>query len=288
MRHLNASKKMTNKKTKKRKTTRRKKQSSWKKPTLIGFVCMLLVGAPIGGTAYLWSQGIIQDHISRVEQSSVNASMKAGFVLDEVFVHGRQETSREDILKALSVKRGQPIVDFDPVASREKIEALGWVESASVERKLPNHIIVKLKERVPAAIWQKGKWYSLIDSDGIEISEADVNRYNHLKVITGDDAPKHTMELLHIINQVPGLKKRVVGAAWVGDRRWTLHLDNKISIRLPADEAQKAWRKLSTLIEEHNLLNRDIELIDLRQPDRTIIRMTGSGAKRLLEDEENA
>lgn len=283
-----SSKTSTTKQTTKRKSTRRKKKSSWKMPVLIGVACSVLFGAPVGGVAYLWSQGIIQQHIEKAENMGLKASMDAGFVLSEVFVHGRKETARTDILSALNVKRGQPLIHFDPIISREKIEALGWVETASVERKLPDQIIVKLKERVPAAIWQQGKRYTLVDSDGVEISEADVDRYAHLKVLTGEDAPKHTMELINIINQVPDLRKRVIGAAWVGDRRWTLHLDNKISIRLPADAPQVAWKKLSTMIEDHDLLNRDIELIDLRQPDRTIIRMTGSGAKRLLSEEENA
>ena len=269
-------------------TSRRKKQAGWKKPVFIGLTAAVLLGAPAGGAAYLWSQGIIQDHMARAEKVSLQASMEAGFVLDEVFVHGRKEASGKDILEALSVERGQPLVNFDPEEARKRVEALGWVEKASVQRKLPNNIIVKLTERVPVAIWQSADRYVLVDKSGVEISTEDVGRYTHLKVLTGEDAPKHTLDLLHIINQTPELQKRVVGAAWVGDRRWTLHLDNKISVRLPAENPQQAWRKLALMIQDHDLLSRDIELIDMRQPDRTVIRMTGSGAKRLLGDEENA
>ena len=290
MRSVKASKKTAVKKATPRKktTARRKKQASWKKPAFIGLTALTLLGVPAGGTAYLWSQGIIQNHMEKAEQASLKASMKAGFVLDEVFVHGRKETSGSDILTALGVERGQPLVNFDPTQARERVEALGWVKKASVERKLPNNIIVKLTERVPVAIWQSGENYVLVDKDGVEISRADVGRYTHLKVLTGEEAPKHTMNLLRIIDQTPELQKRVIGAAWVGDRRWTLHLDNKVSVRLPAENPQLAWRKLAVMIQDHDLLSRDIELIDLRQPDRTIIRMTGSGAKRLLGDEENA
>ncbi|MDX1737804.1 MAG: FtsQ-type POTRA domain-containing protein, partial [Alphaproteobacteria bacterium] len=210
------------------------------------------------------------------------------FVLKEVLVQGRQETNAEDILNAIGMRRGDPMLDFNADEVRKKIEALGWVETASVERKLPDHIIVRLRERVPAAIWQNDKEYILVDRNGVEITKEKIDKYAHLKVLTGKDAPKHALSLLNIIEQVPDLKEHVIGAAWVSDRRWTLHLKDKISVRLPADNPQLAWRKLALMIQDHDLLNRDIELIDLRQPDRTIIRMTGSGAKRILGDEENA
>ncbi|MTI10777.1 cell division protein FtsQ/DivIB [Curvivirga aplysinae] len=290
MRSIKSTKKTTAKKTTSRKKAapRRKKQASWKKPVFIGLTVATLLGLPAGGTAYLWSQGIIQDHIERVEKASLHASMQAGFVLDEVFVHGRKETSGADILAALAVERGQALINFDPEDARKRIEALGWIEKASVERKLPNNIVIRLTERIPVAIWQSGDRYVLVDKSGAEISTGDVGRYTHLKVLTGEDAPQHTLDLLRIIDQTPELQKRVIGAAWVGDRRWTLHLDNKVSVRLPAENPHQAWRKLAVMIQDHDLLSRDIELIDLRQPDRTIIRMTGSGAKRLLGSEENA
>lgn len=288
MRSVKTSKKSNVKKPTKRKAARRKKQLGWKKPVLLGLTALTLLGAPAGAGYYFWQKGVIQDHLNRMEVASLDASMKAGFVLNEVFVHGRKETASADILKALNVKRGQPMVHFDPVDAQEKIEALGWVETASVKRELPNNIIVRIKERVPAAIWQEGKSYTLVDRNGVKISSEDVKRFTHLKVLTGDNAPKNTLALLRIVDQVPDLRERVIGAAWVGDRRWTLHMDNEVSIQLPSENPELAWRKLAVMIQDHDLLNRDIEMIDLRQPDKTVIRMTGSGAKRLLGDEEKA
>ena len=44
------------------------------------------------------------------------------------------------------------LVDLDEVKAR--LELLPWVEEASVGRVLPDRLVVDIKEREPAAIWQ--------------------------------------------------------------------------------------------------------------------------------------
>ena len=63
----------------------------------------------------------------------------------------------------------------------------------------------------------------------------------------------------------------VVVAVRVGDRRWDLHLQSKIVVRLPEDEVGAALHRLSVLITQEKILDRDIAAVDLRVPDRLII-----------------
>jgi cell division protein FtsQ len=52
-------------------------------------------------------------------------------------------------------------------ARRSALEELPWVESASVQRILPNHIRVEITERTPIAFLRNGTELALIDGQGV-------------------------------------------------------------------------------------------------------------------------
>ena len=58
------------------------------------------------------------------------------------------------------------LLGIDLQASRKRLEAIDWVEWATVERRLPDTLYVTLKERRAVAIWQNGTEYTLIDANG--------------------------------------------------------------------------------------------------------------------------
>ena len=266
---------------------RRKAPPAWRKPILLGTGLLGLFGSMAGGTAWLWQSGIILHSYEQITEQLHQATLEAGLTIREVYVTNRHRTDKGEILRALNVSIGQSILTFNPETARQNIEALGWVKSAIVERKVPDRLIIHLEEREPAAIWQKNDEYFLVDLEGTLISQKDVKLFPDLKVITGDDAPRHTAELLQVLQQAPQLKKQVVGAVWVGNRRWNIKLENNVSVRLPEQDPHAAWKRLSVLIKEHELLSREIRAIDLRQSDRLVIRMTDVGAQKLMIPEED-
>ena len=89
----------------------------------------------------------------------------------------------------------------------------------------------------PAAIWQQGSSFRLIDRDGHLISDVDIARFARLPVVVGAEAPQHTADLLDMLAREPDLAGRVRGAAWVGERRWNLHFDNGVDVKLPEEVA---------------------------------------------------
>ena len=74
--------------------------------------------------------------------------------------------------------------------------------------------------------------------------------------------------------------RRVTAAVWVGGRRWNLRLEDQIDVRLPAQNPEHAWKKLVELDQEHALLDRDITTVDMRIPDRLIVRMRPEAARK--------
>jgi len=59
----------------------------------------------------------------------------------------------------------------------------------------------------------------------------------------------------------------------VGERRWNLRLANGVEVRLPEEGAEAALAELVRLERENNVLARDIKAIDLRFPDRFIVKL---------------
>ncbi|MFO1189133.1 MAG: cell division protein FtsQ/DivIB [Alphaproteobacteria bacterium] len=228
----------------------------------------------------LWQAGLVDLAVDRVTEALLEASGDFGLRIENVLVEGRSETGRTALLEAFGHGRGDPVFAVDTRAARARIEALPWVRSALVERRLPDTIYLRLAERRPMALWQRGETFVVVDWDGVVVEKNDVIRFRNLPVIVGDDAPVEAARLFAFMETAPNLKARVVAAVRVGQRRWNLRLDNGIDVRLPETEPALAWAQFVELERGQKLTSRDIVAIDLRQPGRLIVQMTPSGATR--------
>jgi cell division protein FtsQ len=234
----------------------------------------LTVVATAAGAVYWTNNADLQTRTAKaLRQMSADFTVGAGFIVGEVYVTGRKEVSREKLLAALAVKLGDPILFFDPDTARKRVLEIGWVARARIERRLPRTIIVTLTERTPIAIWQHDNRFMLVDRNGNVIGRDGLDRYRHLKVIIGKDAPKHAADLLAMLRREPDLNDRVTHAIRVGGRRWDLRLGDAINVRLPAKDAESAWRKLTELEKEFGLLGSDINTVDLRIPGQMSVRV---------------
>lgn len=235
-----------------------------------------LAALAVGGPWALWRAGIAQHGLNRVAQSAVALTGMAGLVVEKVVVEGQVETSGQDVLTALGVVPGMPILAVDPREARERLEQIPWVREAAVERRMPGIVQVRLVERVPMALWQHAGRFVLIDRHGAQIETHDVGRFNKLPHIVGDDAGKVAGELLRMLAVEPALQARVTAAVRVGGRRWNLRLDSGQDVMLPEENPAAAWVQLAELEREQNLLARDLKVIDLRLPDRMTLKLNPS------------
>jgi len=223
-------------------------------------------------------------------------SGQAGFRVDDILVEGRIKTPRDQLLTALGVSRGDAIFAVDLAAARQRIEMIPWVRTAVVERRLPGQIHLVISERAPIALWQSAGRYFLVDRDG-QIVGDQIDDYPNLPLIVGEGAPDHAAEMVALLQQEPGLKARFKAASWIGDRRWNVMLDRTpdgIEVRLPEEHADDAWHDLARLENERQLLERQISVVDLRQPDRMVLRAATSpheqaaGTKRKTQNGKDA
>jgi len=237
----------------------------------------VLLAAGLGGAAWLWTSGTVARQVARAGDALLQATADSGFKVADVLVEGRVRTPPGTLLQVLGVTRDAPILAFDPHAARRRLEALPWVRTVSVERRLPDLIYVRLSEREPIALWQDDGRLSVIDRDGAVIDGAAPEAFAQLPVLVGRDAPAHAAELLRMLAAAPDLGAKVVAAVRVHGRRWNLRFDNGIDVRLPEKQPTLAWTQLARIEREHGLLERDVTTIDLRLPDRLVVR-TAPGA----------
>lgn len=229
--------------------------------------------------AGLWLSGLPQAYYAETRQSVTMSvtdySAMAGVRLRQVAVAGRKRTPAVDVLDALDLPQGAPLLGFSPEEARERLESLPTVKSATVERRLPDQVFVTLIERTPIAIWQNGDDNLLIDAQGMVLGEISAEHLT-LPLVSGKGAPEAASDLLLMFSTEPALAARVKAAIRVGSRRWDLWLDgyagNGLQVKLPEVGMESAFSRLAALEKTQSLLERDLVMIDMRVPDRLIVR----------------
>lgn len=266
---------------------RRPPRPRWHRPAIYaaGGALGLLLGASLG--VWATSSGLVARTGQALVAQVLALTVEAGLAVREVYVDGRARTGSAELRERLGIAVGEPMLGIDTDAARARLEQLTWVERASVVRMLPDSLYIRLIERQPLALWQRDGRFSLIDRAGRVIEGgfddgAPTDGFRHLRVLVGEGAPAQAAPLFALLSTEPELSERVVAATWVGDRRWTLHLDNQVDVLLPEDNPAAAWRVLAEQERDHGLLERAVALIDLRfLPGRIRLRLDPQGLAEL-------
>jgi cell division protein FtsQ len=86
---------------------------------------------------------------------------------DQIELNGNHIVAREAVLQQFIHDRNRSVLRVPLDARRNEIEQIPWVESASVQRILPNRVRVELTERTPIAFARIGNELALIDGHGV-------------------------------------------------------------------------------------------------------------------------
>ena len=141
-----------------------------------------------------------------VGAASVTVTMVAGrFLLyspqvlllksDQIDLLGNHIVSREAVLQPFAHDRNRSVLRIPLEARRGQLEQLPWVESASVQRVLPNRIRIELMERTPIAFLRNGTELALIDAHGVILNRPEGEDL-HFPIVTGlpDSMPRDERE----------------------------------------------------------------------------------------------
>jgi cell division protein FtsQ len=195
----------------------------------------------------------------------------SGLRVRNVVIEGRANTPEPLLRAAIGISPGDPILGFSVEQARSRIETLSWVEHATVERLLPDTVVVHLQERAPFAIWQNHGGFQLVDRAG-QVVNQDISQFRKLPRIVGEGAPAAAAPLLDALTDRPALADKVLAAVRVGQRRWNLRMKNGTDIMLPEGHETTAMDRLMALEQDHSLLERPLAAIDMRLPDRLVLQ----------------
>ncbi len=252
---------------------------TWRRPALQITSLGLAIAGLTGTGIWAIQNGHADRLVNNVAATVETMAQKSGLTIEEVFVHGRRQTEMAVISEAVDVRRGESILNFDPSEVRQELLQIGWIKDASVTRRLPNLVIINLVEREPLALWQENGRLTLIGKDGEPITRDGLGKFAKLPIVVGRGSRQHAGDLVRLLSTQPHIYPEVEAAVRIGDRRWNLRMKNGIEINLPEEGAETAWRKLAEIDAEHGVFKRDVAAIDLRFPDRLIVRMTEQAAK---------
>ena len=221
----------------------------------------------------------------------IETTRDAGLVLSDLHISGLQRTKRDSILAVLDVDNGMPLLSVDLAALQKRIEALPWIKRAEVSRILPGGLNISITEREPFALLQSKGKVALIDRDGTTITDRGLAEFSELPLIVGAISPDDLRYFENMRQIAFGVTGRIKSAVRIGNRRWDFIFDNGIRVKLPEDiapdyNAATAWEKFILLNQSHNLLSREISVIDMRTPDRLILRITPEGQRKMAGKEK--
>ena len=103
---------------------------------------------------------------------------------DQIDVSGNHIVPREEIQKLFLRDRNKSLLQIPLDTRRSQIQEVAWVEEASVQRILPNHLRVEITERTPIAFFRNGAELTLIDAHGVLLDRPEGEDF-HFPIVTG-------------------------------------------------------------------------------------------------------
>ena len=103
---------------------------------------------------------------------------------EQVALTGNHYVTPASVLEIFAADRGKSVLRIPIDERRRQIEALPWIEQATVRRALPNRIEVEITERTPVAFVREANDMALVDVHGV-ILERPIEGNFHFPVVTG-------------------------------------------------------------------------------------------------------
>ncbi len=179
-----------------------------------------------------------------------------------------KDTDFEQIRLATGINNGINIKLVDLRQTNNRIAKIPGIKNSSVRRLSNGDIIIKTQQHKVAAQWTDGIYYYPLSTDGTKIDSPTTERDENTIVFRGN-VPENLTE---IINSVSALSKHIDYMNMIESRRWDIHTKNNTTIYLPEDNPSVAINKISRLNQTHKILSRDIEIIDMRDSARILVK----------------
>ena len=125
--------------------------------------------------------------------------------------------------------------------------------------------------------------------DGYVI-EANYKPDKPILLVVGAGAAENILSFLKMVRDIDdSYLSRIKVANFISKRRWTIILDDirsGITIKLPEENIEEAWRKLLKLDATKGILKRKLTIIDLRLKGRVTVKLRKNKSVKTKQERE--
>lgn len=215
------------------------------------------------------------------------------FRVAEVLVEGNLQMGRQDVLSALDLPPGASLLTLDLPRLGGRLAGNPWVKEATLERRLPDRLVVRLVERAPVAVLLAGGAY-LVSGDGMILAEVEAEAGPGLPVLRAPAgrryapgervAPDELDEALGAWRQVqlaPAFGGRwPVEVALLPDGSYQVRVEpSDLVVRLRPSGLDAQLQHLGAVLALRGGVLDEVAEVDLRFPEKVILRQRPSGPR---------
>ena len=194
-----------------------------------------------------------------------------GFKIKNIEILGLNHLDKNDIIKIVNAYNDINIFNVNVDDIYKKIKNNTWIKKASIEIIHPNTIKILLTEKKPVAIWQNRYGNTLITKSGDVIFEKNLEEFkNYLPIVVGENVHKQVQSILDIFSKNKDFVTNIWSLTFVNQRRWDVHFNQGLTIKLPSKNLEKAWEKVLYLDKEFKILNLGLTELDLRNSNQIL------------------
>lgn len=210
--------------------------------------------------------------VNKVEILLDNYAKNTGIVLREVWVKGRHNQNRNEIIDALNIDIGDSVLFLNLDALKVKVDNLTWVANSSVFLLPHGKLEIEIEEHIPVAVYESNNTYYLIDQFGKKIIKIEVNDFSSLIRITGENALKNMKEMKEIVWELKNYELSLKKIERVSKRRWNIHFSEGFYAKLPPKEPTLSLSRLENFLSKYDIKSEKLAFIDLRLLDRVSLK----------------
>lgn len=159
---------------------------------------------------------------------------------------------------------GQSLLTLSPTLVQSTVEALPWIDTATVTKAWPSRLLIDVQEHEPVARWNGDQ---VLNSDGEPLARPVADLV--LAELNGPDrhAKRVMQQYLQYSRVLAGSGYRLKGVRMHPRGAWDLTLDNGIGVALGSRDMLERTRRVVALLERGGLNPDTIDYIDARYPN---------------------
>lgn len=220
----------------------------------------------------MWAGGAFERLGAWTHGKYVSATADMGLILENVQVRGRHYLPTNELIRAIDITPGVPLMGIDLDDVQTRVRALSWVRDVRVRRTLGGVIVIDIEERVPVALWVDAPGRpAIVDKDGVMLTRDNLNAYVPILAVSGEGGHLKAYDLMLLLQAEPDIAVRIKQANYISDRRWDLVLEGGMTVKLPQQDPGHALARLARAQAEDRMLDKDYSVIDLRHDGRIIV-----------------